>query len=155
MSVLSTTEEAPWKAGLRSARANIVPGIVLQCFALAIVLGLTANHDVALVNSINPYRIAGQKTAAWEIVDTLGSAPNVHALPVGNAGNITAYWIGYSESAGEPTQALKVDPGMRQYATRKIASRLSMEKPSRFPICRVNHSAPWRDLRSESKSNCF
>lgn len=65
--------------------------------ALAIVLELTANHDVALVNSINPYRIAGQKTAAWEIVDTLGSAPTVHALPVGNAGNITAYWQGYND----------------------------------------------------------
>jgi len=65
--------------------------------ALAIVLELTANHDVALVNSINPYRIAGQKTAAWEIVDTLGEAPTVHALPVGNAGNITAYWQGYKD----------------------------------------------------------
>jgi len=65
--------------------------------ALAIVLELTASHDVALVNSINPYRIAGQKTAAWEIVDTLGSAPAVHALPVGNAGNITAYWQGYQD----------------------------------------------------------
>jgi len=51
---------------------------------------------VALVNSINPYRIAGQQTAAWEIVDVLGEAPAVHALPVGNAGNITAYWAGYT-----------------------------------------------------------
>ncbi|MEA2023903.1 MAG: threonine synthase [Actinomycetota bacterium] len=64
--------------------------------ALAIVLELTGGHDVVLVNSINPYRIAGQQTAAWEIVDTLGSAPVIHALPVGNAGNITAYWMGYT-----------------------------------------------------------
>ena len=64
--------------------------------ALAIVLELTGGHDVVLVNSINPYRIAGQQTAAWEIVDTMGSAPAVHALPVGNAGNITAYWMGYT-----------------------------------------------------------
>ncbi len=63
--------------------------------ALALVLELTSGHDVALVNSINPYRIAGQQTAAWEIVDELGFAPAVHALPVGNAGNITAYWRGY------------------------------------------------------------
>ncbi|MEN8115085.1 MAG: threonine synthase [Actinomycetota bacterium] len=63
--------------------------------ALAIVLELTAGHDVALVNSINPYRIAGQQSAAWEIVDELGHAPAIHALPVGNAGNITAYWKGY------------------------------------------------------------
>ncbi|MGD2052031.1 MAG: threonine synthase [Acidimicrobiia bacterium] len=64
--------------------------------ALALVLELTSTHDVALVNSINPYRIAGQQTAAWEIVDALGEAPAVHALPVGNAGNITAYWKGYT-----------------------------------------------------------
>ena len=51
--------------------------------ALAVVLELTSSHEVALVNSINPYRIAGQQTAAWEIIDTLGSAPAVHALPVG------------------------------------------------------------------------
>jgi len=49
--------------------------------------------------------------------------PDYHALPVGNAGNITAHWIGYSEAAGESTQALKADPGMRKYATNKISSR--------------------------------
>jgi threonine synthase len=52
---------------------------------------------ISLVNSVNPLRIEGQKTAAFEIVDTLGTAPDVHALPVGNAGNITAYWKGYTE----------------------------------------------------------
>jgi threonine synthase len=52
---------------------------------------------IALVNSVNPVRIEGQKTAAFEIVDALGTAPDVHALPVGNAGNITAYWRGYTE----------------------------------------------------------
>lgn len=70
--------------------------------ALSLVLELTATHDAALVNSINPYRIAGQQTAAWEVVDTLGAAPAVHALPVGNAGNITAYWQGYQAVAAEP-----------------------------------------------------
>lgn len=52
---------------------------------------------ISLVNSVNPVRIEGQKTAAFEIVDALGAAPDVHALPVGNAGNITAYWKGYTE----------------------------------------------------------
>ena len=52
-----------------------------------------------LVNSVNPYRIEGQKTAAFEIVDVLGDAPDVHCIPVGNAGNITAYWKGYREYA--------------------------------------------------------
>ena len=58
---------------------------------------LSENYPVALVNSVNPYRIDGQKTASFEVVDMLGNAPDIHALPVGNAGNITAYWMGYNE----------------------------------------------------------
>jgi threonine synthase len=57
---------------------------------------------VTIVNSINPYRLQGQKTAAFEIVEALGQAPDYHALPVGNAGNITAHWMGYSEQAVDP-----------------------------------------------------
>ena len=63
--------------------------------ALVIVRDLAARHGLVLVNSVNPYRILGQQSAAWEVVDALGSAPAVHALPVGNAGNITATWAGY------------------------------------------------------------
>jgi threonine synthase len=70
--------------------------------ALEIVKVLSATHDVALVNSVNPYRIEAQKTAALEVIDALGTAPAVHALPVGNAGNITAYWKGYSEVDTSP-----------------------------------------------------
>ncbi len=58
---------------------------------------LSKDYPVALVNSVNPYRIEGQKTAAFEVVDLLGDAPDIHVLPVGNAGNITAYWQGYNE----------------------------------------------------------
>ncbi len=58
---------------------------------------LADKYPVALVNSVNPYRIEGQKTAAFEVIDFLGDAPDIHALPVGNAGNITAYWKGYNE----------------------------------------------------------
>jgi len=58
---------------------------------------LSENYPVALVNSVNPYRIEGQKTASFEVVDMLGYAPDIHVLPVGNAGNITAYWKGYKE----------------------------------------------------------
>jgi len=65
--------------------------------ALAIVRELGAKAPVTVVNSINPYRIEGQKTGAFEIVDALGDAPDVHCIPVGNAGNITAYWRGYLE----------------------------------------------------------
>ena len=65
--------------------------------ALRIVRELCEHHAVTLVNSVNPNRIEGQKTAAFEIVDELGDAPDVLALPVGNAGNITAYWRGFRE----------------------------------------------------------
>ncbi|GAA4060397.1 threonine synthase [Nonomuraea soli] len=58
---------------------------------------LSENYPIALVNSVNPFRLQGQKTAAFEIVDTLGDAPDIHCIPVGNAGNISAYWMGYQE----------------------------------------------------------
>src|SRR5579871_2492590 len=65
--------------------------------ALCLVREICADHPIALVNSVNPFRLQGQKTAAFEIVDALSSAPDYHAMPVGNAGNITAYWMGYKE----------------------------------------------------------
>jgi len=65
--------------------------------ALKIVLEITKNYPITLVNSLNPYRIEGQKTASFEIMDFLGRAPDYHFIPVGNAGNITAYWKGYKE----------------------------------------------------------
>ncbi len=65
--------------------------------ALDLVKDITSNYPVELVNSLNPYRIEGQKTAAFEICDFFGDAPEFHAIPVGNAGNITAYWKGYTE----------------------------------------------------------
>src|SRR5699024_11528791 len=68
---------------------------------LRIVRELAENYPVELVNSVNPYRLQGQKTAAFEIVDVLGDAPDIHVLPVGNAGNISADWMGHRESHGE------------------------------------------------------
>ncbi|MEK6601950.1 MAG: threonine synthase, partial [Candidatus Binatota bacterium] len=65
--------------------------------ALRLVKEVASRFAITLVNSINPYRIEGQKTAAFEICDLLGQAPDYHFLPVGNAGNITAYWKGYKE----------------------------------------------------------
>jgi threonine synthase len=70
-----------------------------QCLELA--CRLASEYPVSLVNSVNPARIDGQKTAAFEICDALGRAPDVHCLPVGNAGNITAYWLGYREYAAD------------------------------------------------------
>jgi threonine synthase len=65
--------------------------------ALSLVVGLSDRYPIALVNSLNPYRLEGQKTAAFEICDTLGSAPDWLCLPVGNAGNITSYWMGFKQ----------------------------------------------------------
>jgi len=65
--------------------------------ALKIVREISEKYPVTMVNSLNPYRIEGQKTASFEICDALGRAPDVHFMPVGNAGNITAYWLGYTE----------------------------------------------------------
>ncbi len=93
-------------------QGNIAPGKLAQALihgarivaidgnfdqALQIVRSLTAKHPVTLVNSLNPNRIAGQKTAAFEIIDVLGEAPDYLFIPVGNAGNITAYWKGFVE----------------------------------------------------------
>ncbi|MEO3786491.1 threonine synthase [Actinocorallia sp. B10E7] len=72
-----------------------VDGNFDDCLELA--RKLAVDYPVALVNSVNPFRLQGQKTAAFEIVDALGDAPDVHCLPVGNAGNISAYWMGYKE----------------------------------------------------------
>jgi len=77
------------------ARILQVGGNFDDCLRLA--RDLAENYPVALVNSVNPARLAGQKTAAFEIVDALGDAPDLHVLPVGNAGNISAYWMGYTE----------------------------------------------------------
>ena len=86
------------------AQAMIHGAVVIQIrgnfdIGMALVKEVADHAPVTIVNSINPYRLQGQKTAAFEIVDELGRAPDFHCLPVGNAGNITAHWIGYSEYA--------------------------------------------------------
>ncbi|MFH5824090.1 threonine synthase [Georgenia sp. AZ-5] len=80
---------------------------------LRVVRELAETYPVALVNSVNPYRLQGQKTAAFEVVDALGDAPDIHVLPVGNAGNISAYWMGYNEYAGRTTAASVDDAATR------------------------------------------
>ena len=85
------------QALVHGARLLQVDGSFDDCLELA--RKLAAQFPVALVNSVNPDRLQGQKTAAFEVVDELGDAPDVHCLPVGNAGNITAYWQGYREYA--------------------------------------------------------
>jgi threonine synthase len=87
------------QALVHGARLLQVDGNFDDCLELA--RKLAVDYPVALVNSVNPYRLEGQKTAAFEICDVLGRAPDVHCIPVGNAGNITAYWRGYREYADD------------------------------------------------------
>ncbi|WP_440098778.1 threonine synthase [Streptosporangium sp. H16] len=85
------------QALVHGARLLQVEGSFDDC--LEMTRKLSENYPIALVNSVNPFRLQGQKTAAFEIVDTLGDAPDIHCIPVGNAGNISAYWMGYTEYA--------------------------------------------------------
>jgi threonine synthase len=78
---------------------------------------------VDIVNSINPFRLQGQKTLAFEVIEALGDAPDYHALPVGNAGNISAHWMGYSEAIGKNTESCSHCGGNCQYLTKPIATR--------------------------------
>ncbi|MGH3858859.1 threonine synthase [Actinokineospora sp.] len=87
------------QAVVHGARILQIDGNFDDCLELA--QKTAAEFPVGLVNSVNPVRLIGQKSAAWEVCDVLGRAPDIHCLPVGNAGNITAYWRGYSEYAAD------------------------------------------------------
>lgn len=91
------------QAVAHGARILQVQGNFDDCLELA--RKTATEHPVTLVNSVNPARLEGQKTAAFEVCDVLGQAPDVHCLPVGNAGNITAYWKGYTEYARDGVTA--------------------------------------------------
>ena len=102
------------------AQAVVHGGVVVQIQGnfddgMRLVKEVAATAPVTIVNSINPYRLQGQKTAAFEIVEALGAAPDYHCLPVGNAGNITAHWIGYSEVAAQNTSACALCKGNCQF----------------------------------------
>jgi len=111
------------------AQAMIHGAVVIQIrgnfdAGMRLVKEVAEHAPVTIVNSINPYRLQGQKTAAFEIVDALGRAPDYHCLPVGNAGNITAHWIGYCEyshrGGGTVTAACKYCGGVCHYGGRGV-----------------------------------
>lgn len=123
--------------------------------ALDFVRVLPERAPVAIVNSINPYRIQGQKTGAFEIVDELGRAPDYHAMPVGNAGNITAYWLGYREYAGDGL--IDVCPTMLGYQAEGAAPLLS-GKPVAHPetvatAIRIGNPASWQGAIDAAKQS--
>jgi threonine synthase len=114
--------------------------------ALRLVRELGERHDFAVVNSINPDRIAGQETAAFEIVDVLGEAPEFHLLPVGNAGNITAYWAGYRhyQEAGK-SQRAPVMLGFQAAGAAPIFHNKVIEKPETMASAiRIGSPASWK-----------
>jgi threonine synthase len=114
--------------------------------ALAIVRQLGERAPVTVVNSVNPYRLEGQKTAAFEIVDALGDAPDLHCIPVGNAGNITAYWRGYREyhEAGRTTRLPRM-LGFQAAGAAPIVEGRPIEHPETVASAiRIGNPASWR-----------
>ena len=114
--------------------------------ALRIVRELGDGHRFVVVNSINPDRIAGQKTAAFEIVDVLGDAPDFHLLPVGNAGNITAYWAGYRDyQSRQRSTRLPTMIGFQAAGAAPIFHNRIVEKPETIASAiRIGNPASWK-----------
>ena len=118
--------------------------------ALRIVQELVEKYSFALVNSINPFRIEGQKTAAFEVCDQLGFAPVYHALPVGNAGNITAYWKGYNEyhKAGKIKSRPKM-LGFQAAGAAPIVKGKPVEHPETVATAiRIGNPASWKGAKA-------
>ena len=113
--------------------------------ALRLARELTSQRPIALVNSVNPYRIAGQRTAAMEIVDALGDAPDLHAIPVGNAGNITAYWQGYGDYFhAERAQRLPVLLGVQAAGAAPLVQGAPVDQPETIATAiRIGNPASW------------
>jgi threonine synthase len=113
--------------------------------ALTIVKELAVAYPVVLVNSINPFRIEGQKTAAMEVCDQLGDAPSIHVLPVGNAGNITAYWKGYREyrAANQVTRVPRMIGFQAAGAAPIVLGRVVEEPQTVATAIRIGNPASW------------
>jgi threonine synthase len=117
---------------------------------LELVRKLAVDYPVALVNSVNPDRLAGQKSAAFEIVDALGDAPDVHCLPVGNAGNISAYWKGYTEyeTAGRATHAPRM-LGFQASGAAPIVKGRPVPAPTTIATAiRIGDPASWQQAEA-------
>jgi len=131
------------QAILHGGQVIMVRGNFDDCLSMA--RGLADHYPVSLVNSVNPVRLEGQKTAAFEIVDFLGDAPDVHVLPVGNAGNVSAYWLGYTQyaAAGHATRR----PVMRGFQAEGAAPLVTGEPvphpETRATAIRIGNPASW------------
>lgn len=140
---------------------NIAKGKLLQAYrygakviqikgnfddALNLVKEITSKYPIKLVNSLNPFRIQGQKTGAFEICDELGDAPDYHLIPVGNAGNITAYWMGYKEYKDHGnSKSLPVMCGFQAAGSAPIVEGHPIENPETIATAiRIGNPASWK-----------
>jgi threonine synthase len=131
------------QALVHGARPLQVSGNFDDCLALAAKLAL--DYPVALVNSVNIDRLHGQKTAAFEIVEALGNAPDIHCLPVGNAGNITAYWMGYQEdhAVGNATKLPRMFGFQASGAAPIVRGQVVAEPSTIATAIRIGNPASW------------
>ncbi|HEX9377763.1 MAG TPA: threonine synthase [Actinomycetota bacterium] len=113
--------------------------------ALTLTRGLAERYPVTLVNSVNPFRLQGQKTCAFEICDALGRAPDLHCTPVGNAGNISSHWLGYSEYAADGTTAgVPRLFGFQAHGAAPIVLGHPVEEPTTIATAiRIGNPASW------------
>jgi threonine synthase len=141
------------QAVVHGAQIIMVRGNFDHCLDLA--RGLARDYPVSLVNSVNPVRLQGQKTAAFEVVDFLGDAPDFHLLPVGNAGNIAAYWLGYQQYAelGRATRK----PVMRGFQAEGAAPLVTGEPfpdpETKATAIRVGNPASWHLAEMAAKES--
>jgi threonine synthase len=141
------------QALVHGARLLQIGGGFDDCLRVA--RALADDYPVSLVNSVNDFRIEGQKTAAFEVVDVLGRAPDVHCLPVGNAGNITAYWRGYVEYAAAGLAGRPCMWGFQAAGAAPLVSGQRVEAPDTVATAiRIGDPASWSsaiEARDESK----
>lgn len=141
------------QAMVHGAKLLQVDGGFDECLELA--RKLAEHYPVALVNSVNPYRLQGQKTAAFEVIDVLGDAPDFHCVPVGNAGNIAAYWMGYREYAasGAATRTPHM-LGFQAAGAAPIVSGAPVTRPITIATAiRIGNPASWKlALRARDES---
>src|SRR6187455_2450496 len=132
------------QAIMHGAQVIMVRGNFDDCLRMA--REMAWHYPVALVNSVNPARLEGQKTAAFEIVDFLGDAPDYHLLPVGNAGNISAYWLGYSQYAdwGMATKRPVIRGFQAEGAAPLVTGEPFPDPETRATAIRIGNPASWK-----------
>jgi threonine synthase len=118
--------------------------------ALKLVKEISEKYPVTLVNSLNPYRIEGQKSAAFEICDALGDAPDYHVLPVGNAGNITAYWAGYKayRDAGKAGKLPRMLGWQAEGAAPIVRGKIVVKPETVATAIRIGNPASWKQAEA-------